>query len=50
MELRKKLAFFLMDCAWKLSWDGFIEYVSDNEFGYCPDCDVRCPTEPGYCR
>ena len=50
MELRKKLAMFLMDCASRLSWDGFVEYVCDyGEFGYCPDCEQTYNPE-GRCR
>jgi hypothetical protein len=50
MELRKTLAIWLVNLAYHISWEGYMEALQDGEFGYCPDCDVRCPDEPGYCR
>lgn len=48
--IKKKLAIILVDLAYRISWDGYMEALQDGEFGYCPDCDQRMPDEPSWCR
>lgn len=49
-KLRSKIAIFLIDLAYKVSWDGYVTAISDGDFGYCPDCEQCRSDEPWYCR
>lgn len=48
-KFRSKIAKFLIDIAYRISWDGYVDAISDGEFGYCPDCD-QCYNPEGRCR
>jgi hypothetical protein len=50
LNFRYRFARFLMNCAYRLSWESYIDFVTDGEFGYCPDCEQRMPDEPSWCR
>jgi hypothetical protein len=48
-RVRSKIARILIDIAYRISWDGYVESMSDGEFGYCPDCE-QCYNPEGRCR
>lgn len=48
-RVRSKIARILIDIAYRISWDGYYDSMSDGEFGYCPDCE-QCYNPEGRCR
>jgi len=48
-RIRSKIARVLIDLAYRISWDGYYDSMSDGEFGYCPDCE-QCGDPEWRCR
>jgi len=48
--VRYTIAVFLVNLAYKVSWDGYLDAITDGDFGYCQDCEQRMPDEPSWCR
>jgi hypothetical protein len=37
-RLRKAIAYKLVSISYDIHSEGFEDFVSDNEYGFCPDC------------
>lgn len=44
-RFRAYIAKSLINLAYRISWDGYVDAICDGDFGYCPDCEQCCDPE-----
>lgn len=48
-RFRAYIAKSLINLAYRISWDGYVDAICDGDFGYCPDCE-QCGNPEWRCR